>query len=421
MGLFPKWLTKATKKATKTAKKYVPVVKVFQAGHGILKVGQMVNKCIDVGDTINETIPAMRVMVGSFCDKITFISSFVGLAHVAGIAANIIQTYQGIDALREIGARLGDISNTLEAQTALQARMMFADLVYDELWDRLMSTTGDEKFNHWYFVYHPDTIWYSHFNRRIWEKPLSKRFCGYTNCLDMAVIFMLAIRKRLEREQRSVQRHRQPTRTIKLHLLIPAYRVLFIPEFVEFPEDLSCFVVEGAIHNSKHLVWLNIPEEQNRFLSRIKNWKPPEATFYQKIGAPLGLATLPPRNSKSRVLGTRLEDDEDEDNSSIASSTLRASSEDDSDNAPSDDDFSDNDNENHDGRRSSSTNHSAESPRHNRRENRENRSRTHSKRRRYKPREMRNTHNPSRSSRRQQGSNSSHRTHSSGASRYRRN
>ncbi|OCK73219.1 hypothetical protein K432DRAFT_257191, partial [Lepidopterella palustris CBS 459.81] len=298
-----KWFTRATTKVAKKAGKYLPVVKVYQVGHGVVKLGQAVNKCIDVSDTINETIPAMRIMVGSFCDKIAFISSFVGLAHVAGIAANIIQTYQGIDALKEIGARLGDISNTLEAQTALQARMDFANLVYDELWDKLMDTSGDEKCSHWYFVYHPDTIWYAHFNRRICEKPLSKRFCGYTNCLDMAVIFMLAVRKSLERHQRSPERHDQPTRMIKLHLLIPAYRLLFIPEFVEFPEDLSCFVVEGAIHNSKHLVWLNIPEKQNHLLSRIKNWKPPEASLYQKIGAPLGLATLPPENTKSRVLG----------------------------------------------------------------------------------------------------------------------
>ncbi|KAE9366538.1 hypothetical protein N431DRAFT_514982 [Stipitochalara longipes BDJ] len=401
MGLFPKWLRKATKTATKTAGKYGPVVKVFQAAHGVVKVGKMVNKCVDLGETINETIPALRVMVGSFCDKITFISRFVGLAHVAGITSNIIQIYQGIDALREIGARLGEISNTLEAQTALQARTNFADLVYDELWDRLMGTSGDEKCSHWYFVYHPDTIWYSHFNRRIWEKPLGKRFCGYTNCLDMAVIFMLAVRKRLEHEQRSAERHRQPTRMVKLHLLIPAYRVLFIPEFVEFPEDLSCFVVEGAIHNSQHLVWLNIPEEQNRFLSRIKNWKPPKATFFQKIGAPIWLATLPPENTNSRVLGTRPEEDEDEDSS-------RASSGDDLDDTTSDDtaldnDSSSDDNENHARRRSSSANHSAEPPRHDKHEHRRNRS---SRKKHYKTREMNNRHNPSRSSRRQRGSNS---------------
>lgn len=125
MGL-KKWLTKVSTKAAKTAGKYVPAVKVFQAAHGTLKVGQVVNKLVDVSDTINETLPAMRIIAGSWCDNMTFIFSFVGLAQVAGIAANIIQTYQGIEALREIGARLGDISNTLEAQTALMARKEFA-------------------------------------------------------------------------------------------------------------------------------------------------------------------------------------------------------------------------------------------------------------------------------------------------------
>jgi hypothetical protein len=393
MALLPKWLTKATTKFAKKVGKYVQVVRIFQAGQGVVKVGQAVNKFIDVGDKLNETIPAMRVMVGSVCDKIAFISSFVGLAHVAGIAANIIQTYQGIDALKEIGARLGDISNTLEAQTALQARTKFADLVYDELWDRLMSTSGDKNCSHWYFVYHPDTIWYAHFNRRVWEKPLSKRFCGYTNCLDMAIVFMLAVRKRLEHQQKSAERHGQATRTIKLHLFIPAYRLLFIPEFVQFPEDLSCFVVEAAIHNSKHLVWLNIPEEQNRFISRIENWKPPEASIYQKIGATFGLATLPPENTKPRVLGTQPEGDGDDDKSSIASLTLRASSGGDADDRPSDDDFSDDNNESHARRRSSSKNHSVESSR------REHRSRTRSTRRRHNLKEIRKTHNPSKSSR----------------------
>jgi hypothetical protein len=143
---FPKWLTKATTKVAKKAGKILTscsVVTVYQAGHGVVKLGQASNECIDVSDTISEI---MHVVVGSFCDKITFIS------------ANIIQTYQGTDAFKEIGAQISDISNTLEAQTALQDRTNFADFVYDELSDRLLSTSQDEKCSPWYFVYHPDNF-----------------------------------------------------------------------------------------------------------------------------------------------------------------------------------------------------------------------------------------------------------------------
>ena len=265
MAWFSKWLTNATTKVAKKAGKILTscsVVTVYQASHGIVKPGQASNKCIDVSNTISNTIPVINVVVGSSCTKIPFVS------------ANIIQTYQGTSAFKEIRAQIVDISNTSEVQTTLQDHTNFADFVYNELRVRLLSTSQDEKCSHWYFVYHPDNFWYTQFNRRIFKKPLDERFRGYTNCLDMAVIFMLAVRQRLEHDQRSAEL----TYTTKFHLLIPANQLLFIPEFVEFPEGLGCFVMEGTMYNNKYLVWLNIPEEQNHFLSKIKNWKLPEAS-----------------------------------------------------------------------------------------------------------------------------------------------
>lgn len=257
---------------------------------------------------------------------------------------------------------------------------------------QLRGTSQDRKCSHWYIVYHPDTIWYASFNNRIVDEPLGERFCGYTNCLDMAVIFMQAIRKRKERKRRSPRQHGQSTRTIKLHLLIPAYRPLLIPEFVKFPEDLSYFVVEGDMHDSKHLVSLNIPEEQNHFLFRIENWKPREASLVEQIGAFVGFVTLPPENTECRVLGTRAKEDEDNDDSSIASLTLSVSSRNDSDDILSDDNFLDNDNESHTGRRPSSTNHSAEPSGHDRRGYQ--RTTGTRRRRHYKSKEIGNTHKP---------------------------
>ena len=265
MAWFPKWLAKATMKVAKKAGKILTscsIVTVYQASYSIVKLGQALNKYIDVSDTISETIPVINIVVGSSCAKIPFVS------------ANIIQTYQGTNAFKEIGAQIVDISNTSEVQTTLQDQTNFADFVYNELRVRLLSTSQDEKCSHWYFVYHPGIFWYKQFNRRIFKKPLDERFCGYTNCLDIAVIFMLAVRKRLEYDQRSAEL----TYTTKFHLLIPANRLLFIPEFVEFLEGLGCFVIEGMTYNNKYLVWLNIPEEQNHFLSKIKNWKLPEAS-----------------------------------------------------------------------------------------------------------------------------------------------
>jgi hypothetical protein len=310
-----KWSSRAKaaadilKPAAKAATEAQPIINVVRAGYGLYNIGNAINKALETTGTLNKAIPQMQVMVGSMCDKMVIMGAFAGAAAAVGIAANMIQTYQGVQALQRIEQRLGAIENTLEAQTALLAHKEFAEYVWLELNDRLLATADDPTAKHLFFVYHPDTMWYASFNHRLRSHPLSTRFCGYTECLDTAVLFMQAARDAFDKHEVKATRKRgssssssHPPRPVVLHLMIPAYRPLLLDEFVIFPETLGRFVVEGAIHNSKKLVWMQIPKEQSHHLSRIENWAPPTPSLLQKMGGMVGLVTLPP--GTPRVLGT---------------------------------------------------------------------------------------------------------------------
>jgi hypothetical protein len=57
------------------------------------------------------------------------------------------------------------------------------------------------------------------------------------------------------------------------------YQPVVITEFLSFPEEVGDFVIEGKLHKSHGLVWLNVPFDQERALHDIGNWEPPSDSF----------------------------------------------------------------------------------------------------------------------------------------------
>jgi hypothetical protein len=298
--------------------KQVPAVaRTIQAGQGLLKVGEAVNKVNDLAGNLNDfipkackladnmekCIPTMQLITKSFCDSTKLLTHFSVAMAAMDLGANILQTYQGNQALELIAARLQDMSNTLAAQTALMAQKEFPGYVYKMIKERLGQTMDDQSCHHWFFLYHPDDDWYPEFYHLLEKNPLEPRFCGYTNQLDTIFVFMLMARKRQnEREDKDRERGRT-IRPVKLHLLIPAYSPILIAELLRIPEEIGDFVIEGRINNLKEFVWLNLPEEQRHYVSGIGQWVPPPPSWWDKMMWNFGLSEGLDTPKQRRTLG----------------------------------------------------------------------------------------------------------------------
>lgn len=148
---------KSLKDIPKAVQAASPLVKTVQAVEGIINAGQLCYNANETAANLNEFIPktssmmdrmdafvpSMQIMGQSFCDSVKILTSFTTIATTVGIGANIVLTYQGIQALNLIAARLGDVSATLAAQTALTAQKDFPQYVYDMVRERLGQTADD--------------------------------------------------------------------------------------------------------------------------------------------------------------------------------------------------------------------------------------------------------------------------------------
>ncbi|KAF4445748.1 hypothetical protein F53441_10497 [Fusarium austroafricanum] len=298
-----------------------PVIKIVQAANKISKVGDVIQHANDFLSSANQTIkgaqtilPQMHILGKSLVDSTKLFHQFSMVATTLGMGANVIQTYQGIQALNLIAAKLGDISNSLEAQAALTAQRDFPQYVFDMIRERLSQTSVDSERDHWFFLYHPDTDWYPKFFHLIEEKPLSPRFCGYTNQLDTVFMFMLAARERIKKREAVKARRKQYCRPVQLHLIVPAYQTILIPEPFEIPEDIGDFVIEGRINSNRPFVWLNLPEEQQHYTFDVGMWSLPPPGIWQKTLDWLGMSDRPkiPDTRRTLGIGEKLELIEDE-------------------------------------------------------------------------------------------------------------
>ncbi|KAL7623308.1 hypothetical protein AAE478_006989 [Parahypoxylon ruwenzoriense] len=308
-----RFLKAAFQKAIEIAAKASPVVKTIQAAQGLTEVGGLLNntndflpKATKAVEIAEEFIPAMQVMGQSLCDSVKIFANFSAAATAIGIGCNSILTYQGVQALQLIAARLEDISDSLRAQAALMAQRDFPELVYYMIREQLAQTSDDPDRDHWFFVFHPDNDWYPRFFHLVEERPLDPRFCGYTNQIDTAFIFMLAARNIIEKRNAHARRHGKPHRPTRLHLLIPAYQPILVAEALRIPEEIGDFVMEGRIHNTREFVWFNLPMEQRRrYVKDIGHWAPPTQGWWDWAMSKFGLAGTPLRLGEPRVLGTR--------------------------------------------------------------------------------------------------------------------
>lgn len=303
---------KAYSEVTKHAGKLHPVVKMVEVGQAMYEATNITSKADKANDVASQAgkvtkaltnIPKVNVPVGSLCDSVKTLASFSNIATVAGIGANIVLAYQGVQALELIAARLQDISGALDAQTALRAQQKFPSYAYRMIQAGLGQTMDDPVCEHWFFLYHPDTDWHPEFYHLLERGPLGPRFCGYTHQIDTIFLFMLAARKRREAREKKASEKGRAIRPVKFHLLIPAYQPIVIVEQLKIPEEIGDFVMEGRIHNNKNLVWFNLPPEQRHYVSDIGDWTPPPQRWWDWAKEGIGMGEKKPWEGERRLLG----------------------------------------------------------------------------------------------------------------------
>ncbi|KAH6607026.1 hypothetical protein Trco_003339 [Trichoderma cornu-damae] len=309
---------RAIRAAAKLFANATPIVKTIEAGHGIIKIGETLSKANELAgrvndfapranqmaDGLNKFIPAMQVMGQSVCDSARIFAYFSMIATTVRIGVNIVQTYQGIQALQLIAAKLQDISVSLAAQTALMAQKEFPDYVHSMIRERLTQTSDDASLEHWFFLWHPDDDWYPKFFHLLEEKPLGSRFCGYTNQIDSVFVFMIAARRRITEMEYKARRRGHSVRPTRLHLLIPAYQPILIAEALKIPEEVGDFVMEGRINSNREFVWLNLPDDQRHYVLNIGQWIPPNPGWLVWAASKIGLGEKPPKLRSPRALGS---------------------------------------------------------------------------------------------------------------------
>ncbi|KAI0381424.1 hypothetical protein F5Y04DRAFT_81886 [Hypomontagnella monticulosa] len=302
----------AIQTANKYAKKVKPLVQTIQAVAGTYGTPEMTENVKNMAGEVKKLaseamqfVPSMQVIGASFADSAKIFTYFSSIATAAGIATNVVQVYQGIQVLRLIDARLKDMATSLAAQTALIAQKDFPQYVHDMIRERVMQTSRDPIYEHWFFVYHPDNDWYPGFYHILESEPVGPEFCGYTKQIDTAFVFMLAARRRIRERERRAQEEGRPIRPTRLHLLIPAYQPILILEALQIPEEIGDFVMEGRINSNKEFVWLNLPEEQRHYVQDIGQFVPPSQGFFDILMSVIGLADIPPKLGERRILGAR--------------------------------------------------------------------------------------------------------------------
>lgn len=276
-------------------------IEAYQNLQGLVKIGAVASRAANLLDKADQLIPSLQVVTDSACDKAALIAQFAMLGSAVGFGVHALQQYQGTQALKLIAARLQEIGETLEAQTVLMAQQLFPQYVYDMVQERL-GATSSKREAHWFFVYHPDTDWYPGFTKLVGERRLGPRFCGWSNQLDSLFLFMLAVRKEMADRAANNEKGSRHHRPVKFHILIPAYQPVIVTDFLSCPEAVGDFVIEGKIHNSYPLVWLNLPAEQSYFLHDVGNWTPPSPGWVDWLLKSMALRNKP--SEARRELGT---------------------------------------------------------------------------------------------------------------------
>ncbi|KAF1967015.1 hypothetical protein BU23DRAFT_304583 [Bimuria novae-zelandiae CBS 107.79] len=206
--------------------------------------------------TVNVLLPQLVETLGAQRTNALVVSC----ALPAGVAMLGVIALQGSAALK----KLDRIHDTLDAQTALQSAEKFSQMVWKYLLQRIDETKHKAHgASHWFFIYHPDTNWHPDFHAIIDARAYPKRLVGIShNLLDLCY-FMMRIRTGL-REMGTKER-------IVFHLLIPAYRYMYIEEKLAFNPGLYPLVLEGHVYNSAPFVSLHVINKRQRNAFMMNN------------------------------------------------------------------------------------------------------------------------------------------------------
>ncbi|KAF5237093.1 hypothetical protein FAUST_6233 [Fusarium austroamericanum] len=116
---------------------------------------------------------------------------------------------------------------------------------------------------HYFYVWHPDTDWYTAFEERQAEHPLGLSFGGYDH--DLSTI---CLRMRADRE--ALKATTEYGRTAVLHLVIPAYQPLVVDTEFKFAEELFPLIVTGARHRGIDLVWIALRQDPETRMPELR-------------------------------------------------------------------------------------------------------------------------------------------------------
>jgi hypothetical protein len=214
------------------------------------------------GKVLRKNIGAVNILVPTLTKTLgtqhtsALVSSYALPTAVAMLGLIVLQG-------RDASEKLGRIYDTLDAQTALVSAKKFAPSVLEFLQQRIDETSNKAGGAiHWFFVYHPDTDWHHRFHALANIHRELKRLVGISHSLPHLCDFMMHIRNYLH--ETGIQER------IVFHLLMPAYRRIYINEKLAFNPGLYPLVLEGHIYDSAPLVSLRVINEMKENAFRMK-------------------------------------------------------------------------------------------------------------------------------------------------------
>jgi hypothetical protein len=185
----------------------------------------------------------VRVPHRSFNSSAAYTQAFTTAAIVT-LAAKVHQ----IEAdLREIGQSLDKIANHLRTISLAQVQGWsndkdgFGGYVYNLIKGEIHAKS---KEGHYFYVYHPDTVWHSGFENRLGQEPLPASFGGYSN--DLEAIFLLMWANR----QTRIREDQHAGHKAVFYLLLPAYDVYAINDRLIVDPSVGPLVIKGYTYQS---------------------------------------------------------------------------------------------------------------------------------------------------------------------------
>ncbi|KAK6720791.1 hypothetical protein SNK05_003886 [Fusarium graminearum] len=187
--------------------------------------------------------------------------NFIGYFQTAALGAIPLAILDVGQAIRRVGASLESIRSELAIANVSTVQGWdgggFGSYVHRFVRNEMSAfdDNGVDKGGnyHYFYVWHPDTDWYTAFEERQAEQPLGPSFGGYHH--DLVTI---CLRMRADRE--ALKATTEHGITAVLHFVIPAYQPLVVDTEFKFAEELFPLIVTGARHRGIDLVWLALDQ-----------------------------------------------------------------------------------------------------------------------------------------------------------------